>query len=335
MPTIRHQPVAPTRTRWLAPGGAIDPHRHDDHQIVYAARGVLAVTTDAGTWVAPATRAIWVPAGAAHAHQAHGELELRLVGLPATDNPLGLDEPTVLAVGPLLRELILAYTRAPHDDSPERGRLRAVLLDQLRASPQQPVHLPAPRSPRLRALCDLLRADPADPRTLAALGRQVGASDRTLSRLFRSELGMTFPQWRTQLRLYRALVLLAEDTPVTTVAHLCGWASASAFIDVFHRTFGHTPGTHAARTSLRAGSRWNSMPGGGAVAVGVRGDGQADAPHQEPRDSVDDDPGAEDAVVADVVDRPRSGPDGVEQEEGRDREGRGGQRPARNPAPRQ
>ncbi|WP_426502444.1 helix-turn-helix domain-containing protein [Dactylosporangium sp. McL0621] len=55
---------------------------------------------------------------------------------------------------------------------------------------------------------------------------------------------MTFPQWRTQLRLYHALVLLAEHTPVTVVAHRCGWSSASAFIDVFRRAFGHTPGTH-------------------------------------------------------------------------------------------
>jgi AraC-like DNA-binding protein len=244
MQQSRHQPTAPTRTRRLAPGAAIDAHRHDDHQIAYAGRGVVAVTTDAGSWVAPANRAIWIPAGAVHAHQAHGELRLHLIGLPATDNPLGLDEPAVLTVRPLLRELILAYTRDPGADDPARARLRAVLLDQLGASPQQPLHLPAPTVPHLRALCDILHADPADNRTLAALGREVGASDRTLSRLFKADLGMTFPQWRTQLRLCHAVVLLAEDTPVTTVAHLCGWSSASAFIDVFRRAFGHTPGAH-------------------------------------------------------------------------------------------
>lgn len=247
MSEIRHDPVAPTRARSLAPGAVIDPHRHDDHQIVYAGRGVLAITTSGGSWVAPATRAIWVPAGTVHAHQAHGALELHLVGLSANENPLGLDEPTVLAVSPLLRELILAYTHPPYDRSPERGRLRAVLLDQLRASPQQPLHLPTPTAPQLRALCGILHANPADSRTLAALGREVGAGDRTLSRLFRADLGMTYPQWRTQLRLHHALIMLAEDTPVTTVAHRCGWSSASAFIDVFRRTLGHTPGTHQRR----------------------------------------------------------------------------------------
>ncbi|WP_405632071.1 helix-turn-helix transcriptional regulator [Streptomyces sp. NBC_00016] len=252
MPHIRHTPTAPTRVQPLAAGRRIDAHRHDDHQIVYAGSGVLAVTTDAGTWFAPGTRALWVPAGTTHAHRAYGRLDLHLVGLPADDNPLGLDAPTVLAVSPLLRELILAHTRAPDDPSPERVRLLAVLRDQLRASPQQPARLPTPADPRLAEVCALVHADPADQRTLASLGAATGTGERTLSRLFRREFGMTFPQWRTQSRLYHALRLLADGTPVTTVAHRCGWSSASAFIDVFRRAYGYTPGRHPGRHHGRA-----------------------------------------------------------------------------------
>jgi AraC-like DNA-binding protein len=248
MSSIRHAPLAPTRTQTLAPGQSIDAHRHDEHQIVYAGSGVVAVTTDRGSWFAPGTRAIWVPAGCVHAHRAYGHLELHLLGLPGDTNPLGLHTPTVLAVNPLLRELIRSYTRGTYDENPERRRLRAVLLDQLRASPHEPVQLPTPSDPRLAAVCDLLHRNPADPRTLASLGAATGAGERTLSRLFRSELGMTFPQWRTQLRLYHALRMLADGVAVTTVAHHCGWSSTSAFIDVFRRAFGHTPGSHLRRT---------------------------------------------------------------------------------------
>src|SRR5271167_3799100 len=85
---VLHEPTAPTRTLRLASGDTIDAHRHDDHQIVYAGRGVLAVTTDQGSWVAPATRAIWIPAGTFHAHRAYGELKLHTVGLSAADNRL-------------------------------------------------------------------------------------------------------------------------------------------------------------------------------------------------------------------------------------------------------
>lgn len=246
MPDVRHTPIARTMVQVLPAGGGVDAHRHDENQIVYAGRGVLSVTTGAGRWIAPETRAIWVPAGTVHEHRAYGETELHTLGLPATVNPLGLDAPAVLAVGPLLRELLRTLTREhalePADSTEPNRRLRAVVLDQLRYTGQQPIRLPTPRDPRLVALCALLYGDPAENRTLAALGALVGSSERTLSRLFRAELGMTFPQWRTQLRLHHALILLAGDTPVTSVAHHCGWASASAFIDVFRTTFGHTPG---------------------------------------------------------------------------------------------
>ncbi|MEV0820425.1 AraC family transcriptional regulator [Nonomuraea rubra] len=247
MMEIRHLSEAPTGRRPLAPGAGIDAHRHDTHQIAYACRGVISVTTDAGTWVAPANRALWVPAGTVHEHRAHGDTDLRLVGL--TENPLGLDRPAVLAVGPLLRELIITYTGAAppgrsddESDGGERERLLAVLLDQLRHAPEQPLHLPTARDPRLAAVCAALHRDPADNSTLARFAARAGTSDRTLARLFRAELGMTFPQWRTQLRLHHALLLLADGSPVTAVAHRCGWASASAFIDVFRRAFGYTPG---------------------------------------------------------------------------------------------
>jgi AraC-like DNA-binding protein len=239
MPEIRHLPQAPTGRRPLAPGGGIDAHRHDTHQIVYACTGVVSVTTDAGTWVAPASRAIWIPAGTVHEHRAHGSTDLRLVGL--TSDPLGLAGPAVLAVEPLLRELIIAYTAGPGDGA-ERDRLLGVLLDRLRHSPERPFHLPTARDPRLVAVCAMLDGDPADGRTLAQLAARAGTSDRTLARLCRAELGMTFPQWRTQLRLQRALLLLADGVSVTAVAHRCGWASASAFIDVFRRALGYTPG---------------------------------------------------------------------------------------------
>ncbi|MFF0266164.1 AraC family transcriptional regulator [Kribbella sp. NPDC004536] len=250
MPKTRQPPAttdrrpATTGRRPIHAGGGIESHWHDRHQIVYAGRGVLSVTTDAGTWVTPGTRALWIPAGTHHQHRAYGETTLHTIGL--TENPLNLTTPTALVVSPLLRELILAYTSEDTTRQEERERLRGVLLDQLRGSDQRPTYLPAARDARLAGVCELLRGDPADSRTLLEFGRVVGASERTLSRLCQRELGMTFPQWRTQLRLHAALIRLAEGETVTRVAHACGWASTSAFIDTFKRAFGHTPGARNA-----------------------------------------------------------------------------------------
>jgi AraC-like DNA-binding protein len=228
----------------------IDWHHHAVHQFIHPSRGVLRVSTPLGAWVVPPYRAVWVPAGVPHAHEAHGRTEMRTLSFAAGLDPLGADRPTVVAVTPLLREIVVALTRTPGPAHPpytpaQRGDLERVALDQLRRVEALPLHLPAPADDRLRAVAALLHADPADARSLAELGAAVGAGERTLSRLFRRELGMTFPQWRTQLRLHHSLTLLAGGYSVTSAGSACGYANPSAFIEAFRHAFGTTPGRHA------------------------------------------------------------------------------------------
>lgn len=220
----------------------IEWHDHAVHQLAYPIRGVLQVSTSRGAWVVPPNRAVWIPAGVAHAHQAHGPTELRSLIFDVPVNPLAVDVPTVLAVAPLLREVIRALTDGDGLTDGHRHHLEQVALHQLRTVEALPLWLPTPTDPRLVALCDLLAENPADPRSLRELGREVGAAERTLSRLFRDQTGITFPQWRGQLRLHHALKLLATGLPVTRVAADCGYRSPSAFIEAFRAAFGTTPG---------------------------------------------------------------------------------------------
>ena len=117
-------------------------------------------------------------------------------------------------------------------------------LHQLRAAPAVRFHLPQPADERLRDVTAILAQDPGSDRTLAELGRVVGAGERTLSRLFRAETGMTFPQWRAQLRLHHSLILLATGRSVTATAMTCGYSTPSAFTAAFRATFGTTPGAY-------------------------------------------------------------------------------------------
>jgi AraC-like DNA-binding protein len=222
----------------------IDWHYHDMQQLVYPSTGVLAISTELGTWIVPPQRAVWIPARVAHAHQAHGPTQMRTLAFPAPVDPLGLDSPAVLRVSGLLREIIVELTSPvdPAYTARQRADLERVALDQVRRVGQLPVLLPALADDRLRAIAEFFRKDPADDRTLAAFGAAVGASERTLSRLFRQEAGMSFPQWRTQFRLLHALVLLAAGTSVTSTALACGWSNPSPFIEAFHHAFGDTPG---------------------------------------------------------------------------------------------
>ena len=219
-------------------------HDHAEHQLIHPSAGVLQVSTPVGSWVVPPHRAVWIPAAVPHAHQAQGPTQMRTLVFAEAVNPLRLDRPTVIGVSPLLREVIISLTGDDRLGATQRRNLETVALDQLRRVEALPLCLPSTRDARLRDVEALLRADPADQRTLAALGTAVGASERTLSRLFRGETAMTFPQWRTQLRLHHSLTLLAADTPVTSVATACGYSSSSAFIEAFRHAFGSTPGRY-------------------------------------------------------------------------------------------
>jgi AraC-like DNA-binding protein len=187
---------------------------------------------------------VWLPAAVAHAHQAYGATQLRTVAFGVHVNPLGLTQPTVLSVSRLLRELIIALTDDPARPLDEQRDLKRVALHQLKPAPALQFHLPQPGDERLRDVTAILAEDPGSDRTLAELGRAVGAGERTLSRLFRTETGMTFPQWRAQLRLHHSLTLLAGGLSVTAAAITCGYSTPSAFTAAFHATFGTTPGTY-------------------------------------------------------------------------------------------
>jgi AraC-like DNA-binding protein len=217
---------------------------HPRGHLVYAASGVLSVHTERGTSIVPANRVAWTPARCPHYHQAHGDTDMRIVFLPASLARLAPDHPAVFMVSGLAREVLLALTGRRSYDRAALARLHRVLIDELREAREQPLQLPQPRDDRLQAIARILQEQPADNTSLAELGQSAGASARTLSRLFSNELGMTFYEWRTQLRIYHALVLLADGHDTTHVAHACGWANPSSFIAAFTRIIGTTPGRY-------------------------------------------------------------------------------------------
>ena len=221
-------------------------HWHGRAQLVYACAGVVKVTTQRGAWVVPQHRGVWIPARTEHQIEAAGPFSMRslyvredsVAGLPA--------ECGVVGVSPLLRELILAAadTSQPYDLSGRDGRVMELILDEIRSLPEVPLHLPEPTDSRLRQITAAIRENPADTRTLEAWGRHAGASPRTLARLFPAETGMTFRHWQRQARLLDGLMRLAGGEPVTSVALEVGYENPSAFISMFRRTLGVTPGRY-------------------------------------------------------------------------------------------
>jgi AraC-like DNA-binding protein len=157
--------------------------------------------------------------------------------------PVEWTAPTVIRVSDLLGHLIVHLASAELTDNARRNA-EAVVVDLLEPLDATTITVPAPADDRARRVAEALRANPSDARDLDSWGREVGASARTLARIFLTQTGMTFGRWRAQLRLEAALPLLAAGTPVTVAAHRVGYTSASAFIAAFRRAVGVPPGRY-------------------------------------------------------------------------------------------
>ncbi|MEO5932474.1 MAG: helix-turn-helix transcriptional regulator [Duganella sp.] len=217
-------------------------HHHPWGQFTYAVQGVMRVTANNSSWIVPPQRAIWIAPNVVHAVTVLEPTRLRPLCVHADRSPFPGDECKVIEVSSLLRELIAALEQHDQHERSARERLLGeMILDELPRCAVRPIRVPLPADKRLKSLCDALIADPGAELTLRQWAGHVGASDRTLTRLFERELGMSFVQWRRQVRLAHAAPLIARGMPLSQVAAELGYASQSAFSAMFKKTFGSSP----------------------------------------------------------------------------------------------
>ena len=235
------------------------PHRHPWAQLAVSATGVVRLTVAHGTYIVPPSRALWIPPGVEHAVTVVENADLLTLYLHQPRGRFGpqvalADEAPwrqcrVLEVSDLLRALVLELDARPDGsraalDAAElqrESRLRALVLDELRRARPVPLGVDLPRDKRLRTLCEAVLDDPTRHATLEGWARSCGASPRTVARLFRSELGTSFVQWRQQVLLARAVSLAARKMPMARIATELGYASASAFSAMVRRSVGAPP----------------------------------------------------------------------------------------------
>ncbi len=224
-------------------GHLIARHHHPRAQLLHAVAGLMSIETDAGTWLVPPEQALWVPAGVPHRIAVTGRLEMRTLYIRDDASAHLPEQCVVLAVSPLLRELIVRATQLPleYDEQGPDGAVMQLILAEIQGARSLPLHLPMPRDRRLLRLCAMVQADLAATHSREHYADRVGLSPRSLTRLFRLETGMGFVEWRQKARLLAALPRLGAGEPVTSVALALGYGSPSAFAAMFRRVLGITP----------------------------------------------------------------------------------------------
>lgn len=236
------EPVVVMESRWAA-GMSTGWHTHPRGQLLYATEGVMVIHTEAGSWVIPPNRALWMVSGLRHTVSMSGDVVMRTAYINEAQVPAMPAHNCAINVSPLLRELLVEAVRiAPGAaPSPRNTRVLDLLIDEIQVSATLPLHLPLPQDARLRRICTALMAQPADAASAAQWATSIGMAERTLHRRFAQETGMSFAQWRAQVRLLHALRRIASGDRVIDIALDCGYASHSAFAAMFKRHFGVTP----------------------------------------------------------------------------------------------
>lgn len=244
---MSNDPLLPALAKVIEmPKGYVDSlHQHKWHQIIFPIKGLLQTQAGSYQYLLPHTSALFVPATLAH--ESIALTNTTFIGIYINPAYCFNSEEQVRTVSltPFIKELIQEIRRKclQEESHKELLGLLQVLHDQMRHDDDDDVtfQLLLPKDRRLKQIFDQLTETPALDWSLKKLGEEVGASERTLSRLFVKEFKTSFPLWRQQLRLIYSLSLLDEDRTIQAIADEIGYHNDSSYIKAFKSYFDVTP----------------------------------------------------------------------------------------------
>ncbi|MDQ7810820.1 GlxA family transcriptional regulator [Amycolatopsis sp. A133] len=163
-------------------------------------------------------------------------------------------------------DLALALVEQDHGPELARTVARNLVVFMQRPGGQSqfsaPLEIRRPSAPTLRAVVDLVSAQPALDHSASSLASRVGVSPRHLARLFADELDTTPAKYVEQVRLDHAKALLDAGHGVAETARSAGFGSSETMRRTFVARLGTSPSHYRARFGTTSASR--RVPGSSA-----------------------------------------------------------------------
>ncbi|NTS77204.1 helix-turn-helix transcriptional regulator [Catenovulum sp. SM1970] len=236
------RPVVPLSNEFPAMT-QINKHTHPWSQLAYSTEGVMHIETSCGLFIVPPEQALWLPPNIEHQHFCRQHVAYRSLHIQAELGAFLGEQVRSLRVEPLLKQLILTITSWPkhYQQTPQTDRLIAVLLDQLALAPDNDLFMPTINDKRLLPIIETLSEQPANKLSLEQWADKVGASSRTLNRLFNQYYGMGFSRWKQKLKILKSLDMINAQLPLAEIAYQLGYESASSFVTAFKKQLKVSP----------------------------------------------------------------------------------------------
>ncbi|MBU2897365.1 AraC family transcriptional regulator [Vibrio hepatarius] len=242
---IAREPNCPVLVKTIEmPKGYVDKmHHHSWHQIIFPIKGLLQTQSDNYQYLLPHTSALFVPATLEHESIALSDTTFIGIYINPAFSRDYKNRLRTLYLTPFLKQLLQEIRRTYSYKNMHENILRLldVLHDQVYTDEVMTFQLLLPQDRRLRFIFNQLSEKPTLDWSLKIWGDKVGASERTLSRLFFKEFNTSFPRWRQHLRLIYSLPLLDEKLPIQVIADNIGYKNDSSYIKAFKSYFDLTP----------------------------------------------------------------------------------------------
>ncbi|TCV96783.1 AraC family transcriptional regulator [Biostraticola tofi] len=218
-------------------------HVHRKGQLILTLQGGVTCLAPHAYWMVPANCAAWMPAGVPHSNRVTANAHVLFLYIEP-DVPGLPQECCTLNISVMLREMIKHFADFPQDYAKKTyyADFAQIMLHELSLMPVERLSLPISDNSKIRTLADSLMENPGDRSSLDRWANRLAMSKRTFERFIKKETGMTFGRWRQQLHLLVAIRLLVTGSSVQTTAYELGYDSVTAFITMFKKALGKTPG---------------------------------------------------------------------------------------------
>ncbi len=244
-PDTNTSPVVALSVEMTANEQELPFHQHRKAQLVLTLHGGVTCEVEKAYWMVPVNYAVWIPGGMPHSNRATVNAQIFFLFVEP-DYPGMPQECCTLYISPMLREMIKHFADTPPEYAQEShsGRLAQVMLHELSLMPVEHLCLPITTDARIKMLAAKLINNPGNRSTLHDWASQMAMSDRSFERFICRETGMTFGKWRQQLYLLIAVRMLVTGSSVQNIAYELGYESPTAFITMFKKALGKTPGRY-------------------------------------------------------------------------------------------
>jgi AraC-like DNA-binding protein len=217
-------------------------HKHAKGQLSYVEGGLAYITTQNKTYVVPARHYFWIPQGMVH------ELEVSSSGTVlqslyfySTDDH-SQDFYGNLGIYPASELLIqmIKYTErwdGRHVSGKDSNFEFLVALKKLLPTLNKvslPIILPKTNHELMQKIIKYLEKNIGNRLVMGEVSKRFAISERSLSRLFRSTLQISFLQYVKTLRMVTAIELIMKTSkPISEIAYSVGYSAVGPFSDAF------------------------------------------------------------------------------------------------------